>query len=459
MKIIVIGGGPAGEAAAKVAARRKAKVLLVEKDALGGLCLNRGCIPSKTLLAVGKKIYEFKKSSVLQSYFALKHESALPDGTPPSESLWESIQQKKNQVIEELRRGLSQTLQREGVETIYGTARFLSPTQVCIAQNGKEQTENFDKCIIAVGSKVFYPPPFHPFQNELLDSDKVIELERLPSSMAIVGGGAVGCEYACLFHELGVKIVLIEMTPSLLPGEDAQISRALCTSFEKRGIEIFLSATVQNISKSDGLWKMTLSNNKEIQAKTILICAGRKPNFDSLDLAKAQIQHSPKGITVNKNLQTSNPNVYAIGDVNGLSLLAHAGTQQGEIASEHALGENKNYDGSFLPRCLYTWPEVASVGMWQYQAQAEGIEVKSQKFFFQASGRAQAEGDAEGFIQLISEKKSQKILGAQIIGPCATELIHIISVALKSGMSQPELKDVIFAHPTFAEGIRSALER
>lgn len=196
-----------------------------------------------------------------------------------------------------------------------------------------------------------------------------------------------------------------------------------------------------------------------METAQVLACVGRRPKLDMLGLENASVKFSPKGIEVNPNMQTSNPDIYAAGDVTGLSLLAHAGSAQGEIAASNITGESKEYDGALVPRCLYTWPEVASVGLWAHQAQEKNIETKSQRFFFGASGRALAEGDTEGFIQIIIDKASEKILGAQIIGPHATELIHIISVAIKGGLTKKDIKDVIFAHPTFAEGIKGAMER
>jgi dihydrolipoamide dehydrogenase len=284
-------------------------------------------------------------------------------------------------------------------------------------------------------------------------------MEKIPESMAIVGGGAVGSEFACLFHELGTEVTVIEKTGGLLPGEDRQIVTAIRKSFEKRGIRVYDSATVSRMDRKNDRWEATLSNQVRITAESVLVCAGRRPNCDSLDLEKAGIRHSRHGIEVDSSLRTSNPDVYGAGDVTGLSLLAHAGSIQGEIASANALGENEIYDGNLVPRCLYTWPEVASVGMWAHQADAKGIEAKSQRFFFEGSGRAMAEGETEGFIQVVSDKKTDEILGAQIIGPHATEMIHIISVALKGRMTRRKFREVIFAHPTFSEGIRAALER
>ncbi|MBI3012468.1 MAG: NAD(P)/FAD-dependent oxidoreductase, partial [Elusimicrobia bacterium] len=230
-------------------------------------------------------------------------------------------------------------------------------------------------------------------------------------------------------------------------------------SLEKRGVQVIPSVTVQKAEEKGGSWEITCSNNTVLHAESVLVCAGRKPNCDSLNLEKANVQCSSRGIQVDSRLRTTHPDIYAIGDVNGLSLLAHAGSVQGEIAALNALGEEKEYDGSLVPRCLYTWPEVASVGSWISDAQKRGIETKSHRFFFEVSGRAACEGETEGLIQIVTAAETSQILGAQMIGPHATELIHILSLAIRQKMRKADLQEVIFAHPTFSEGIRMALER
>lgn len=497
LKLVVIGGGPAGESAARFASKQKAKVLLIEKENLGGLCLNHGCIPSKALLSSAKKLHDLKTSEILMDFFK-------PNKSFSANHLWEKIQEQKRTIVDHLKKSLTQVIQSSGIETIFGEAKFLSPHQLQIFLNSssaakQERIESFDKCIIASGSAVVFPPPLDQHKDQILDSDRILDLKQIPESLLVVGGGAVGCEFACLLHEMGSKVTIVEKTETLLPGEDAQVSNHLRHSFEKRGIRIFSSTTITALTpvnsggaalkrsssrsaaergsspsgdcaipKEEGIsegasfrtkWEVTLSNGKKIEAAQVLACVGRKPHCGSLDLEKAGVRYSHTGIQVDEFLASSNPHIYAVGDVNGFSLLAHAGSRQGEIAAANALGAKKIYNGQLVPRCLYTWPEVASVGLWKYEADAQGREVKARRFFFTASGKALAEGDSEGFIQILCDLKSERILGAQIIGPHATEMIHIFSLALQKQMTRQDLTEIIFAHPTLAEGIRSALDR
>ena len=452
MNIVVIGAGPAGEAAAKYSAKQKANVTLIEKDFMGGVCLNWGCIPSKTLLSFGKKIHDLKR------FYCLKPGLEMSDATLRRRA-WAEMKAEKDRVVKTLRDDVEKTVKLHGIKILRGEAKFISEKEVEIKIPSGREKVSFDKAILAVGSIPVFPPPLDARKKEILDSDGVFDIEDVPESLLIVGGGAVGCEFACLFHELGCKVAVVEKTGNLIPGEDAQIVNALRKSFEARGIQVLDSTTVQDLKKAKNQWQVKLSNGLEIQVREILACVGRRARTGALDLEKANVRTSKKGIEVDGQLRTTNPDIFAAGDATGLSLLAHAGTVQGEIAAANALGENKTYDGSFVPRCLYTWPEVASVGMWIAQAQEQHIETKSQRFFFSASGRALAEGDSEGFIQIVSDKDMEQILGAQIIGPHATELIHVISVALKNQMTRSELKEVIFAHPTFSEGFKAALNR
>ncbi|MBI2119147.1 MAG: dihydrolipoyl dehydrogenase [Elusimicrobia bacterium] len=452
INLVIIGGGPAGETAARAAAKKDAKVQLIEKEFVGGLCLNRGCIPSKTLLSFGKKLF------LLRSAFKPQAALIFPFGSLQNE-LWQEIKKEKERIVSSLRSSLEKQIKTHGIEIIAGKAQFISTQEIMVKSLKEEKKIAFDKAIIAVGSKPFFPPPFDRIEKELLDSDKVFDLPNLPKRILIVGGGAIGCEFACFFKELGSEIFLIEKTKALLPGEDPQIVNSLAKSFEKRGIKIYTSLTAIEVLKTNSFWSVTLSDNSKIEVDQILVCAGRIPNCAELSLEKARIKYSHKGIEVNSNLETSNPNTYAIGDVNGCSLLAHAGSKQGEIAANNALGEKQIYNGNLIPRCLYTWPEVASVGMWKSEADRLEIETESHRSFFQGLGRAQAEGETEGFIQIVSEKKNGKIIGAQIIGPHATEMIHIFSIAIEKKMNKEELKNIVFAHPTYSEGIKVALER
>ncbi len=450
--LVVIGAGPAGESAARAASKNKISVQIIEKENLGGLCLNRGCIPSKTLLSFGKKCFS------LQHGIGKKFFSGPKD---LRKEFWQEIRKEKDRVVQTLRESISKTIHLNGIQIQSGSAKFISPKELEISSPSEKKVLNFEKAVIAVGSHPIFPPPLDEFKKDLLDSDRILELDELPLKWLIVGGGAVGCEYACLLQALGCEVTLLEMMDQIIPGEDPNISNTLRKSFEKRGVKVLNSLTIQTLSKENSNWNVTFANGSTDSFNEILVCGGRRANVEGLDLEKAGIKVGSKGISVDETLATSNPNVFAIGDVNGLSLLAHAGSLQGEIAARNALpnSNKKRYDGRLIPRCLYTWPEVASVGLWLSDTKKMGIETKSQRFFFEGSARALAEGETEGFLQIISEKENGKILGAQMIGPHVTEIIHILSVALSQGLTRENLREVIFAHPTLSEGIRSALER
>lgn len=438
--MIIIGGGPAGEAAARTARKKKIEVLLIEKEQLGGLCLNWGCIPTKTLLSQAKKMVGSQKNGLKQAE-------------------WQEMKKQKDHVVRNLRQTLERTLSSTGIQILRGEAKFEGRQEIMVSGANEKKKIPFDQAIIAVGSAPIVPTPFEPFKDQILSSDKALQMERIPPSMLVIGGGAVGCEFACLFHELGCKITIIEKLPNLLPGEDDLVALTLKRSFETRGIKVATSTTVETLDRKGDAWEAKLSNKSTVNADEILLCVGRSPNCKPLDLEKAGIEYSSKGIDVDATLNTSNKNVYSVGDVTGLSLLAHSASVQGEIAAANASGEKKLYDGALVPRCLYSWPEVASVGIPLSRAKERGIDAKSQRFFLQASGRALCEGRTEGFIQIVSDEKTDRILGGQILGQHATELIHILSIALKKEMTRREMRETIFAHPTLAEGIRGALEK
>ncbi|MBL0059257.1 MAG: dihydrolipoyl dehydrogenase [Elusimicrobia bacterium] len=444
--IVVIGGGPGGEAAAKRAAALGAEVVLVERANLGGLCLNWGCIPSKVLLEGGRLFHRLRASSSL-------------DGVSSVSLSWEKLQEKKRSIVGNLRSSLEQRLAQLKVRVVRGDARFQNERSLVVTGPEGSRELSFDAAVIATGSRPFFPPPFDRLTDQILDSDRVLSLPRVPQSLVVVGGGAVGLEFACLFQELGTRVTVVEKMAQILPGEEASVARLLRQSFEKRGMAVLTERTVATAEKAPDGWRLTLSGGETLSAEQVLVCVGRRPGLEGLGLEAAGVAVEGGRIAVNEFLQTSQPRLYAVGDVNGLSLLAHAAGAQGAAAVGHVFGEGGSYDPALVPRCLYTWPEVASVGEWSHSAQAKGLDLKAQRFFFQGSAKALADEDTEGLIQILSEKKTGRLLGAQIIGPHATELIHIFSVALKASMTVKDLHGVIFAHPTLAEGVREALAR
>jgi dihydrolipoamide dehydrogenase len=444
--VVVIGAGPGGEAAAKRLAEAGAQVTLVERAALGGLCLNWGCIPTKILLEGGRLFHQARASSVLSGGSSL----ALN---------WEKLQEKKRSIVDLFRKSLDQRLSQLRVRVLRGTARFLTDHTLSVTSPNGVDMISFDAAVIATGSRPFFPPPFDGLTDSILDSDRILGVETVPQSLVVVGGGAVGLEFACLFQELGSSVSVVEKKPQILPGEEASVSRLLQKSFEKRGMRIFTDQTVAKAERNANGWRLTLSSGETLSPEEVLVCVGRAPGTSELGLEAAGVFVDGGRVAVNQYLQTSRSHIYAVGDVNGLSLLAHAASVQGTIAAGHLLGESLAYDSALVPRCLYTWPEVASVGEWTHSASVKNLEVKAQRFFFQGSPKAMASDETEGFMQILSEKAGGRLLGAQIIGPHATELIHIFSVALSAKQTVEQLRRVIFAHPTLAEGIREALAR
>lgn len=445
-RVLVIGAGPGGEAAAKRAAAWGASVTLIEKSQLGGLCLNWGCIPTKTLLEGGRLLH------------ALRAAGPVVTGGPFAVD-WAALRQKRDELVDGLRRSLEQDLSRRGVRVIAGAAEFVDAGRARVRTASGEEMIDFDGAVLATGSEPVFPRPFADRRPDVLDSDGALALERLPRRLLVVGGGAVGCEFAGLFAELGVAVTLVEMKDQLLPGEDAAVARGLQSAFERRGLGVRLETVVTAFEKTGGEFHVRFSRGEPLVADQILLCVGRRPVTAGLGLEHAGVAVENGRVAVNDRLQTSNPKVFAVGDVNGLSLLAHAAAAQAEVAVDALFGENHAYRNDRVPRCLYTWPEVASVGEWAVPARERGVDVKAQRFFFKGSPKALASNEGDGFLQVLSDKSDGRILGAQIIGPHATELIHLFAVALQGGMRVDDLKHVIFAHPTLAEGVREALAR
>lgn len=445
-RVLVIGAGPGGEAAAKRAAARGATVTLVEKARLGGLCLNWGCIPTKTLLESGRLLH------------AVRAAGPVLTGGPLAVD-WAALRRKKDDLIDGLRRSLEQDLARRGVRVIAGAAEFLDAGRARVRTARGEETIEFDGAVLATGSEPVFPPPFADRRRDVLDSDGALALERLPRRLLVVGGGAVGCEFAGLFTELGVAVTLVEMKDQLLPGEDPAVARGLQSALERRGLGVRLETVVTAFEKNGGESTVRFSRGEPLVVDQILVCVGRRPVTAGLGLERAGVAVENGRVTVNERLQTSQPKIFAVGDVNGLSLLAHAAAAQAEVAVDALFGDARVYRNDRVPRCLYTWPEVASVGEWASTARDRGVDVRAQRFFFKGSPKALASNEGDGFLQILSDKADGKIIGAQLIGPHATELVHLFAVALQGGMRVDDMKHVIFAHPTLAEGVREALSR
>lgn len=439
-KIVVIGGGPAGYPAALQAASLGAQVTLVEKNKLGGVCLNCGCIPSKSFLDFAHK-------------WALTREW----GNTNNVNL-DQLKTRQQNATQKLVQGIGFLLKKAGVTVLQGVGRLDGEHAVLVhLATGEEVRLEADGIILATGSEAFVPPPFDTLKDKIYDNSTFFTMPRLPKKIAIVGGGVIGCEMADCMCALGVEVHLIEMQPRLLPLEDENAARTLTQTFIKRGIVLHLGVSATDVRAENELFTLTLSDKTSLTCEAVLVAIGRKVLTDGLGLETIGVTATRKGVSVNpETLQLKN-DVYAAGDLNGLCLLAHAASRQGQVAAGNVCGVPMVYHNERVPRAIYTTPEIASVGQTRAQLQESQIPFKTHKSFLLANGRAVAQGETTGYVEIYSHTQSGLILGANLVGAHATELIHIISVALAGNFTVSQLKEVIFAHPTLAESIGEAL--
>ncbi|MBU0635123.1 MAG: dihydrolipoyl dehydrogenase [Candidatus Omnitrophica bacterium] len=444
-QVAVLGAGPAGFAAAVRAAQLGLSACIIEQEKMGGVCLNHGCIPTKFLVRVAKGLE------------GLKHFKELGIDLEKVNFDFNSCQSKKNAVIAQLTKGMNFILKKRGVEIIYGRGRILDENTLLI----EDRKIKFDNCIIAVGSRPAESAQigFHAASG-VISSRELLDAEAVPASLLIIGGGVIGCEFAYIFSCLGAKVTVVELMPQLLPAEDEDLSRVLTLDFKKRGINIVTKTHVVRVEDcGSNINKVVLSTGEEIRAEKILLSIGRIPNSDRIDVEKLVNIAQDKGkILVDEHMRTNVKNFYAAGDVTGKTFLAHVASREGIVAAENIAGINRKMDYEAIPRCVYTEPQVASVGINEKQAGIQSISVKIGKFPYSACGKAVLEGKTLGFIKLITQAKDGKILGASIYGKNAAELITEICVAMKAGFTADALGEVIHTHPTFSEIVMEASE-
>ncbi len=448
-KIIVIGGGPGGYPAALEAARLGAQVTLIEKNKLGGVCLNCGCIPSKSLLDAAHKL------ALLPTLGAWCGEKELAAELLAKRD-WAQIQARQQKATAKLVGGIGFLLKKAGVNVINGTASLVDEHTVQVKTAAGTESLQADGIILAAGSQAFFPAPFDKIKDQIYDNSNLFDMPALPKSIAIVGGGVIGCEMADFLSALGVAVHVIEMQPRILPQEDEAAARTLERALAKHGVVFHTGVSATAATEEDGGWTLTLSDGQSVHCEKILAAIGRAVDLTGLHLENIGVEWTRKGVQVNpQTLQLKN-NIYAVGDMNGLCQLAHAATRQGEVAARNLCGQAAVYHNEDVPRAIYTSPEIASVGLTRAEAAAKGVEVKAHKSFFLANGRAVAQDQTEGYVELLSNAQTGELVGGTIVGAHASELIHIISVALHAKMTVAQFKEVIFAHPTLAESIGEA---
>jgi len=448
--LVIIGGGPAGYVGAIRAAQLGANVTLVEKQEVGGTCLNVGCIPTKVL------------TSAAYTLSTLKHAGRWGLKVHGTDLVFSQLMKRKQMVVNRLVTGVKSLLKARGVNVIKGAATFLDEKKIKVRlENGAIEELEADNFLIATGS-VPIQLPIPGIESEgVIDSTGALSLTSLPKSMLIIGGGAIGCEFAYIYHSFGTQIIVVEMLSQILPGEDDEVAAGLRTSMERSGIKIFTSSKVSQVTPAkDGKNTVTISASEgktNVEVEKVLVSVGRKANTKDMRLEKLGIKMDRGNILVDDHLRTNLPHIFAAGDCIGNWLLAHVASMEAEIAAENALGENKKMDYTAVPCCIFTHPEIGSVGLNEKQAKDQGIEVKTGKFPMVACGRAQAENETEGFVKIVTEKNSGKILGAQILGHRATDLIAELTLAIKMGAKTQDIIDTIHAHPTLSEPIREAV--
>jgi len=447
--IVIIGGGPGGYVAAIRAAQLGGRVTLIEKDELGGVCLNRGCMPTKALL----RGIELLESLEAGRDFGIQVGEVSVD--------FSKLMARKDRVVKTLVSGVSGLMKSNSIEVIKGKARMVSPLRIEVLDEKQQRVAyHARKIIVATGSvSADLPIPGTKLPG-VIDSDGALQLTQIPESMVIIGGGPIGLEFGTIFAALGTKVTILEMLPQILPSEDAEVASSLDKSLRRFKIQTLTGSQVKEITEgAEGKRRVvaiTSQGEKTFEAQYVLMAVGRKPNVEGLGLPEAGIHFSKKGIEVNEKMETSIPGIYAIGDVTGQWLLAHFAMAQGEVAAQNVMGHEVRMETRVVPRCVYTLPEVAAVGMTEKQAKEAGYELKIGRFPFAANGKATIIGERNGFVKIVAETKYNEILGLHILGPQATDLVGEAVLAMRLEATAPDMAQAIHPHPTLTEALMEA---
>ena len=449
--VVVIGAGPGGYVAAIRAAQIGKKVVLIEKDSLGGECLNYGCIPSKALIEVSKifdRIGKAKNMGIIVTDLQLD---------------FAKTQQWKMNVVKKLNNGIKLLCQSNGVEIIYGKAEIISEGEIIIEQKDEKINLKSNNIIIATGSKPKKLEKLEVDGKLILNSKDILELQKPPDSLLIVGAGAIGLEIGTLYAKLGTQVTIVEITDSILPGIDQEITEIVHRAMKKLGMKILLESKINELNKLEEKVEVIVTQNEEehkIEISKILVAVGREPNIEGLGVEKLSLELDKNSyIKVNESMKTNIENIYAIGDVTGPPWLAHKASVQGIIAAEAINNELGNkYGKHSVPYAIFTEPEVAVIGISEKEAINRGINVKIGRFPFSANGRALTSNQYDGLVKAIIEEESGKIMGIHIVGNEASELISEGSLAIETGTKDVTLENTIHPHPTLSEAIKEAIE-
>jgi len=449
MKIIVIGAGPGGYVAAIRAAQMGADVTVVETDEVGGTCLNRGCIPTKALLASTEALSKIKKAADYGLEISGEVTAKL-----------DKIMARKDKVVATQVKGIRGLFKSWGVKLLEGRGRLIPGKKVELTlKNGEIQELEADAIIVATGSRPAQIPIF-PFDGEkIISSDEALSLQSVPKSLLIVGAGVIGCEFAFIYKELGTDVTMVEMMPRAVFTEDPEISEILERELKKKKIKLLKNIKTEKVEVTENGVKAFLSDGKTIEGQKMLVSIGRAVNSENLGLAEVGVKPGGRGeIPVDDRMKTNMDDIYAIGDVTGNIMLAHVASKQGLVAIDNIMGHDAKMTYDVVPAAIFTHPEIGSVGLREHQCKEKGINVKIGRFQFRALGKAHAMGEIAGMIKVIAEAATDKIIGVHIIGPHASDLVHEAALAMKRGVTAKQIAETIHAHPTLAEGVMEACE-
>ena len=448
---VVIGSGPGGYVAAIRAAQMGQKVAIIEKDFIGGTCLNIGCIPSKALITAGERFVQAKNSEV----FGVTSEKVEIDFAKTQD--W-----KQNQVVNKLTSGVEMLLKKNKVEILEGEAFFVDTHNLRVMQENSAQSYSFNNAIIATGSRPIELGAFK-WSERVLDSTGALDLQEIPESMVVIGGGYIGSELAGVYSSLGTEITILEGLDSILNGFDKDMVRLVEKEFKNHGTEIVTKAMAKGVEETKDGVIVTYEidgQEKTVEAEYVLVTVGRRPNTDELGLEIAGVEVDERGLIKvdEQGRSVSADSVYAIGDIVPGAALAHKASYEGKIAAEAIAGKKVAVDYRAMPAVAFTNPEIASVGYTADEAKEAGLEVKATKFPLGGNGRALSMDRGEGFVRLVTTKEENVIVGAQVAGVNASDLIAELGLAVESGMNAEDIALTIHAHPTLAESIMDASE-
>ncbi len=442
--VAVIGAGPGGFRVARRCAQKGASVAVIEREYVGGTCLNWGCVPLKVLLASAHALLSAKNAVQM----GIDIDSATPN--------WPNIQQRKETIVAGFRKAMEGTAKTLKMNVIQGYGIILTPNKIQVTTDFGKADIRADKIVIAPGSEPIELPNMSFDSRTIISSKEALSLPEIPQSMLIVGGGVIGCEMACVYAAMGTKVTIVEALPRVVPMEDDWVSRIIERQFKKIGINLITSQRVASVDKTSIPAKAILENGQTIEAEKVLVCVGRRPLMDKQSIEALKLELNGTAIAVNEKFETNIPGVYAIGDAISTTFLAHGAFAEGEVAAVNIMGgSDKMFDYSLVPRVIFTFPEVASVGKSEQECANAGLDVTVGKGFFKGNPRSVAHNQTAGQVHVIREKATDRIVGITMVGDIVTEFIAFARTLI--GTTE-DISKITFPHPTVSETIKDALD-